>query len=223
MGDAKRSRAEFEAEIDALRRRVAALEAEGRMTTLLLHGDPEFRAAPLVDQVPAFLWATDRDLRLTWWAGGAIPSAGIRPADLVGVDIYSFAANLDLDPSVIEAHENALCGEQGSYENDLNAGIFSAHVGPQYASTGEICGVVGVAMEITERVHAERELRAALDRVRTLSGLIPICMHCKSVRNDGGFWEQVETYVREHSDAEFTHAICPDCIKRKLDGSTPEA
>ena len=99
MDDAKRSRAELEAEIDTLRRRVAALEAEGRTTRLLLHGDPEHRAAPLVEQLPAFMWATDRDLRLSWWAGGAIPSAGIRPEDLLGVDIYAFAESLDLDRS----------------------------------------------------------------------------------------------------------------------------
>jgi PAS domain S-box-containing protein len=221
--DAKQSRAALEAELESLRQRVAALEAERRMTTQLLHGDPELSAAPLVEQVPAFMWATDRDLRVTWWAGGAIPSARIRPEDVLGVDVHSFVESRDLDRSITLAHENALRGEPGSYEAELNAGIFSVHVGPQYDGSREVCGVVGVAIEITERVHAERELRAALDRLRTLSGLIPICMHCKNVRNDGGFWEQVETYVREHSNAEFTHAICPDCMRHKLDGGTPEA
>ena len=82
---------------------------------------------------------------------------------------------------------------------------------------------MGVAIEITARVRAEQSLRVAHDRLRTLTGLIPICMHCKNVRNDGGYWEQVETYVREHSHAEFTHAICPECMKRALDGGSIEA
>ncbi len=58
-----------------------------------------------------------------------------------------------------------------------------------------------------------RELQAALDDVRTLRGIIPICMHCKKVRDDQGYWKQVETYVGEHSEAQFSHGICPECTK----------
>ena len=55
-------------------------------------------------------------------------------------------------------------------------------------------------------------LQEALSQVRTLQGCLPICMHCKSVRDDKGYWQQVEVYVREHSMAEFTHGICPKCV-----------
>lgn len=69
------------------------------------------------------------------------------------------------------------------------------------------------------RMEAEREkliaeLQEALARVRTLSGLLPICAWCKKVRDDRGYWHQVEVYVRDHSDADFSHSICPDCYKR---------
>ena len=57
------------------------------------------------------------------------------------------------------------------------------------------------------------ELKAALTRVKTLNGLLPICASCKKIRNDGGYWEQVETYIRSRSNAEFTHGICPDCVR----------
>lgn len=57
------------------------------------------------------------------------------------------------------------------------------------------------------------DLRQALQQVQTLSGLIPICAHCKKIRNDGGYWEQVESYIQAHSEAEFTHGICPDCAE----------
>ncbi len=57
------------------------------------------------------------------------------------------------------------------------------------------------------------ELREALARVRTLSGLIPICSHCKKIRDDKQSWHQLERYISDHSDAAFSHGICPDCIE----------
>ena len=60
----------------------------------------------------------------------------------------------------------------------------------------------------------ERELRRALDDVKTLSGLLPICSWCKKVRDDQGYWRQIEQFVSERSDARFSHGICPDCRDR---------
>ena len=56
------------------------------------------------------------------------------------------------------------------------------------------------------------ELTCALDHVRTLRGLVPICAACKKIRDDAGFWHQVETYVRDHTEAEFSHGLCLECI-----------
>lgn len=58
------------------------------------------------------------------------------------------------------------------------------------------------------------ELQDALAKVKTLSGLLPICASCKKIRDDQGYWHQVETYIKNHSDAEFTHGICPDCMNK---------
>jgi len=60
----------------------------------------------------------------------------------------------------------------------------------------------------------ESELKAALEEVQTLRGIIPICSSCKKIRNDKGYWQQVEHYFQEHSQAEFTHSICPECLKK---------
>jgi hypothetical protein len=65
-----------------------------------------------------------------------------------------------------------------------------------------------------ERERLILKLRDALSKVRTLSGMLPICASCKKIRNDKGYWEQIETYLRDHSEAEFTHGICPDCAKK---------
>jgi len=60
----------------------------------------------------------------------------------------------------------------------------------------------------------QAELQQALENIKTLQGLIPICAKCKNVRDDDGFWEQVESYITKHSDAIFSHSICPDCGKK---------
>jgi len=79
---------------------------------------------------------------------------------------------------------------------------------------------VVVVRDITERFHIEQErvhliaeLKKALADVRTLGGLIPICASCKKIRDDKGYWEQIEVYIRDHSDAQFSHSLCPGCVK----------
>ncbi len=76
-------------------------------------------------------------------------------------------------------------------------------------------------LEIAERQRAEAErerligeLKTALAEIKTLSGIIPICSSCKKIRDDQGFWNQVESYISRHSPAMFSHGICPDCLKR---------
>ena len=55
------------------------------------------------------------------------------------------------------------------------------------------------------------ELQIALSEVKVLGGLLPICSSCKKIRDDEGYWNQIESYIQQHSDAEFSHGICPDC------------
>ena len=78
-----------------------------------------------------------------------------------------------------------------------------------------------IVRDVTERKGAEeerdkliRELREALANVKMLRGLLPICSSCKKIRDDKGYWSQIETYIGEHSEAEFTHGICPRCLKQ---------
>jgi len=65
-----------------------------------------------------------------------------------------------------------------------------------------------------ERERIVHELQEAIARVKTLTGLLPICASCKKIRDDRGYWNHVEIYIREHSDAEFTHGMCPECEKK---------
>jgi DNA-binding response OmpR family regulator len=78
---------------------------------------------------------------------------------------------------------------------------------------------VGVRMLELQAILAERvrELEDALARVKQLQGLLPICSYCKKVRDDQNYWQQVETYIEGHSDAQFTHGICPDCREKYVE------
>ena len=73
-------------------------------------------------------------------------------------------------------------------------------------------------IERREAVAAQKRLIAqleeALSKVKTLSGLLPICSGCNKIRDDHGYWSQVEGYIQEHTDAQFTHGLCPDCIRK---------
>ncbi len=92
-------------------------------------------------------------------------------------------------------------------------------------ASGAPVHVSGATTDITERksVTEERErlvseLRAALEQVKTLSGIVPICSSCKKIRDDHGYWEQVEAYVSRYTEARFSHSICPDCLARHFPG-----
>ena len=86
---------------------------------------------------------------------------------------------------------------------------------------GKIVGASTIARDVTERKQMEierekfvSELQEALARIKVLSGLLPICANCKKIRDDQGYWRQIEVYIRDHSDAEFSHGICPGCAKK---------
>jgi DNA-binding NtrC family response regulator len=67
---------------------------------------------------------------------------------------------------------------------------------------------------IQERLKLITELTDAISKIKVLTGLLPICAGCKKIRNDKGYWEQVENYLKAHADIEFTHGFCPDCMER---------
>jgi DNA-binding response OmpR family regulator len=66
--------------------------------------------------------------------------------------------------------------------------------------------------ELLARVHAHVELRRVQQEVRTLRGILPTCAHCKNIRDDKGTWHSIESYISQHSEAHFSHGLCPDCI-----------
>lgn len=68
-----------------------------------------------------------------------------------------------------------------------------------------------------ERHKLVNRLKQSLHEIDRLQGLLPICMHCKKIRDDKGYWSQIEKYISEHSSAQFTHGLCPDCFRKYSD------
>jgi hypothetical protein len=72
----------------------------------------------------------------------------------------------------------------------------------------------GIFVQMNERKKLITELQDSITAVKTLRGLLPICSSCKKVRDDKGYWSQIENYIAKHSEAEFSHGLCPDCMER---------
>ncbi len=123
--------------------------------------------------------------------------------------------------------QNRIKQMETDYENTynelskLNNELVNMH--RTIAGKNEMLGKLNDSLqeEIAKRVEAERakeetiiKLQDALTKVKTLSGLLPICAWCKKIRDDKGYWNQLEKYIGEHSDAEFTHSICPECAAK---------
>lgn len=98
---------------------------------------------------------------------------------------------------------------------------FEAHISPIRSIEGQPRMVVWMAFNITplRQTIAEKEAliqdrQRALREIKTLKGLLPICASCKKIRDDEGYWQQLESYLSAHSEAEFSHSICPECAQR---------
>lgn len=92
---------------------------------------------------------------------------------------------------------------------------------PRYDAENNVIGFQGTIRDITDRKRVEEErekliaeLQQALSEIKTLSGMLPICSSCKKIRDDKGYWNQIESYIMHHSKAEFSHSICPECAKK---------
>ncbi len=142
---------------------------------------------------------------------------------------------LDVEMGGIDGFETCRRLKKNDSTNNIPVIFVTASVDSKAVDLGFLCGGVDYIYkpfrheEVCARVRTHLHLRAlmkqqqrliielqdALEEVKTLSGLLPICAWCKKIRDDTGYWNQIEIYIRDHSDADFTHSICPEC-KNKL-------
>ncbi len=120
---------------------------------------------------------------------------------------------------IISGTLNFSCEPSKEKDGKLHYLIVTAK--PLLDDDGNIAGVVEFFQDISERKELEDEkqslikkLQTSLEQVKLLSGFLPICAYCKKVRDDTGYWSQIESYIRDHSEAEFSHGICPECVEK---------
>ncbi|MCK9420574.1 MAG: PAS domain S-box protein [Nitrospirae bacterium] len=185
----------------------------------------EKRLRSLFDVSPDFILILDTNGVIIQTNQASVSGSGYRKRELIGHGINEF-----LTPSsqkIFEKHFPVLM-ELGSCRVEIESVLKDGSVRVMDCRAialrdreGKITSLMSVQRDITERKQAEAEreklvvqLQEALEKVKTLRGFIPICASCKKVRDDKGYWTQVEAYVSEHSLAEFSHSICPECMKK---------
>lgn len=145
---------------------------------------------------------------------------------ILGNSMLDYIKNSDDRRKAKENFDRALSGESFSLteaygDTELERRYYGDTYNPIVDEEGEVIGLTLFLTDITERkkLEAEREklideLKEALGRVKMLSGLLPVCSNCKRIRNEQGDWERIEAYIRDRSEADFSHSICPECARK---------
>ncbi len=184
------------------------------------------RLTALVESTEDAIYTADMDGTITDWNAGAEALYGYRADEAIGQP-PSLIVPEDLLPASGELLDALREGRRFRNHETLRRRKDGTliHVAltacPVVLGDGTLSGISVIARDITERVRATeererliQELRAALAEVQTLSGLVPICSWCKRIRDDQGYWTQLEHYIQDRSSAQFTHGICPECAAR---------
>ncbi|HYL46200.1 MAG TPA: CHASE4 domain-containing protein [Candidatus Limnocylindrales bacterium] len=117
------------------------------------------RLGLMIEKVPAVLWSTDRELRFTSSVGAGLEAIHLRPNEVVGKSLFEYFQTNDPDHEAIAAHRKAISGEAVTYEIEFHTRVFESHVQPLRSSEGDIVGVIGVALDITDRKRLADQLR----------------------------------------------------------------
>jgi PAS domain S-box-containing protein len=191
--------------------------------------DQEAQRRLLLEQLPALLWVADTSLTITFVQGRILSTLGLTPEGIVGTTVPEYFP-MESTSIPFTTHLGALQGDPGSYVAIFKERTLRAYVEPMRTPNGAITGCIGIALDITEQKRLEEqreelieELRNALADIKTLRGMLPICAWCKKIRDDRGYWNQIEAYISDHSDARFTHGICPECQKKEREESSSSA
>ena len=181
--------------------------------------------AAIVESSDDAIYGVKLDGTVVSWNRSAERTYGFRSGEIIGRNVSILYPDERLD-ELIDSMERIKRGdhvgrtETARVRKGGRMVPLSVTISPMKNGDGKITGASVIARDITnrkreeqERIKLIQELTEALGRARTLAGLLPICPCCKRIRDDQGYWQQVESYISEHSDAVFTHGICPDCVK----------
>ena len=179
-----------------------------------------------VEQSPASIVITDPAANIEYVNPKFIEITGYTAAESLGKNPRILKSGDKGPEAYRELWQTITAGKEwrGEFRNKKKNGELyweSASISPIRDGAGRVTHFVAVKEDITARKQTEAErdqlivdLQSALANVKSLSGLLPICASCKKIRDDKGYWSQVESYIQKHSEARFSHGMCPDCIKK---------
>ena len=185
--------------------------------------DARARLVALVESTDDAIIMLSLDGKVLAWNPAAVRIFGYSADEMMGQDLFRIVpAELLAEASdllgLIRRGERVQTKQTVRVRKDGSTVPIAFTLSPVIGATGAAVAASAIARDITEvqRAAAERErliseLQGALANVRTLSGLLPICAWCKKVRDDAGYWKQIEAYVTEHTAATFSHGVCPEC------------
>ena len=224
-GNLSRLAPAIEREMEAARSRRARARAETAMQYL----------AAIVQSSEDAIYGKNLDSVIVSWNTAAERIFGYRADEIIGRSI-AILFPLERRDELLDIMSSIRRGEVvGFHETerlrkDGSVMPVSLNISPIKNSEGKIVGASGIARDITRQKRAEEErqqlikkLSDTLRQVKALNGLLPICASCKRIRDDKGYWQQVETYISSHSNASFTHGICPECVKKYKEFDEPAA
>ncbi|MDX9720641.1 MAG: PAS domain-containing protein [Myxococcota bacterium] len=186
----------------------------------------ERRLQLVVQHMPVLLNAVDEMGRIVLWNQECVRVTGYAASEMLGrTDLLELLYPDTQYRIRLSELWDAMRGEVIDMETEISCKDGSRRI-VAWSIVSRTHSVPGwrswaIGLDVSERKRAEeerealiRELRAAATQVKTLTGLLPICANCKMIRDDQGYWKQLEVYISEHSDADFSHGICPDCARR---------
>jgi PAS domain S-box-containing protein len=201
-------------------------EIERRQSELILR-ESEARFRDLTENTSDWIWEVDAQMRYVYANPRVRELLGYEPSETIGKTPFDFMPVLEAERlrndfvELIKAPERFRDLENINLHKDGTIRVLETSGIPVFDADGKFNGFRGIDRDITLRKRAEVEreklindLQAAFADIKTLSGLIPICSSCKKIRDDKGYWNILEAYLVKHSEAKFTHGICPECAKK---------
>jgi PAS domain S-box-containing protein len=184
--------------------------------------------AEIVESSDEAIYSIEPDGTVVTWNRAAERVYGFRAGEIIGRNVSILYPDDRLD-ELIDTMEKIKRGdpvgriETGRLRKGGQLIPASVTISPMTDAEGKVTGASVITQDATvrkkdelERTELIHELTEALSRAKTLMGLLSICAHCKRIRNDQDDWQQVEAYISEHSEVEFTHGICPGCYKEAM-------
>ncbi len=191
----------------------------------LRESEEKFRS--LVETTSDWIWEVDEKGIYTYVSPTVRSILGYEPEEVMGKTPFDLMPREEAErvarqfQSFIENREHFSALENINRHKDGRLIVLETSGLPVFSANGIFRGYRGIDRDISERKQGEiererllAELQEALANVKKLSGMLPICAYCKKIRDDKGYWEEVASYITKHSEALFSHGICPDCYAK---------